>query len=147
MPDPIIRLNTALEGRYRIVLVASLLNSQPRCLLALSLLLLPADLASQVSQESDVQDAIEAIRERGDPSRAVAVLTRRGRVTPNETLDAVADSLVALALDDQEQRVSHAAVTALVLSALPGNDKVPYPRAFEALVRIIDHRRSLRSSA
>ena len=106
--------------------------------------LFSGDLAGQVVRGSDARAAMEALRERARPDRAVAVLTRRGgRLASAESLDAVADSLVGLALsyegaNDPQRRASLAAMGALVRSALPGDDEVPYPRAFEALVRIID---------
>lgn len=90
-----------------------------------------------------MQAALLAVRERGSSSLASAFLSQERGPRSVTELDAFADSLVRIAIafkpgdPRSEQRAAGSASVALLSAARPDR-AVPYPHAFEALVRIYE---------
>jgi hypothetical protein len=119
----------------------------------------PAGLMAQVSDTTNMRGALASVRQGGVTEAAVALLTQERQSRSPRELDAFADSLVVIATsyrrgDPRDQRrAALAASAALLAAAHPGvlseraqrlaerglGPPVPYPRAFEALVRVFDH--------
>jgi hypothetical protein len=118
-----------------------------------------AGVAGQQSETFDPATALAHLRQTFSPSLAIAVLVRQGTIRDAVQLDAFADSLVAIAVSYRHRDAIEArrlAVTAAEAIFVSGNPEiltrqeaamphwvsrpkpVPYPRAFEALVRIYD---------
>ena len=114
---------------------------------------------AQIADTLDIGAVTKLTRQTGNPELAAAYLSQEGRRHTAAELDALADSLVMIATtyeragSAESDRAARAAVNALVLAANGpylanrsrkleklGHPQVlaPYPRAFDALVRIFD---------
>lgn len=114
-----------------------------RLLLAVSIFATSPSLVAGQAADSTVRKAIASVRERGFASSAAEALAGERGSTSVRDRDALADSLVVIGTafgengSPAEQRAAMAAITALASSAGPDR-ATPYPRAFEALVRIYE---------
>jgi hypothetical protein len=127
-------------------------------LFLMALALAPDGLMGQVMMDTSDQSVVLARVRGGDESSAAAFLSQEGRARSSRELDAFADSLVAIAISLREgdpvamYRAASAASMALLASALRGHldertrslaelgfgPPVPYARAYESLVRIVE---------
>lgn len=118
----------------------------------------PSNLDAQVRDTLRADQILSSLRQGGGGSAAVAFLNQEGGAIAEPELDAFADSLVALATafsvhDPPELRsAAHNARVAFAAAADPASlaertrrlterglaPPVPYPRSFEALVRIFE---------
>jgi hypothetical protein len=127
-------------------------------LFLMALALAPDGLMGQVMIDTSDQSVLLARVRGGNESSAFAFLSQEGRRRSPQELDAIADSLVAIAVSLREgdpiakYRSASAARAALVFSADPAilaeqakrlaklgfGPPVPYARAYESLVRIVE---------
>lgn len=124
-----------------------------------ALTLAPAEIRAQGPDTLKVAPILERVRQGAGGEVAASFLTQEDQPRSAEELDALADSLVAIALsyrrgDDPAvvRRAAHQARLALMWSASPERlaeraaslaerglgPPVPYPRAFEAFVRVFE---------
>jgi hypothetical protein len=113
--------------------------------LVLATVLLPAVIAGQVqlTEAEERERALAVLREMGNGSMAMSVLTQEHRSRSPVVLDAFADSLVAIAIrfgesKSRDRRLAGAAASALVAASRAERGGVAYPHAFERLVRIYE---------
>lgn len=91
---------------------------------------------------TELSRALMAVRD-GHLLLAAAILAQERTPLPTDELDALADSLVAIAIafgpgdDLSTERAAVAAEAALVVSTHPGRG-IPYPHAFEKLQRVYE---------
>ncbi len=103
----------------------------------------PTILGAQVQNSATVEAAINNLRARGAAAGAISLLAgERGGLTMGEK-DALADSVVAIAIDYQEgdtqSRYLASVAAGIALTSSAGPERaVPYPRAFQALVRVYE---------
>jgi hypothetical protein len=113
--------------------------------LILAILVLPSALLGQLqlTEAEERERALATVRGMGHGGMATSVLVQEHRSRSPAELDAFADSLVAIAISlnsDRSSAARRAAVAARVAlgsSARPERG-IPYPRAFEALVRVYE---------
>ena len=92
---------------------------------------------------TDAKEVAHQLRSRGDPGMAVQVLTQRYGPQPAAKLDAIGDTLVAVALHfrgDSSKAIyaRQAALLALATASKGGRDGMPYAGGPERLLRLVN---------